>query len=112
MLKRVFDAETLAAISALFGFTLIVPAIFLWRSKDELVRFWSAQSLVFFLLIFLADTLVLRIRIFNFLPSLIFILTMIVWLIMVYKSWLGVKWEIPLIGKLVQRVYKPRGSRS
>lgn len=111
-MRKIFDKEMLAAISTLLGFTLVVPALFLWRSKDELIRFWAAQSLTFFILVFVADTVVLRIRIFNFLPSLIFILTMIIWLTMVYKSWLGTYWEIPLIGTLARRVYKPQGSRT
>ena len=111
-MRKMLDKETSAAIATGLGFTLIVPAIMFWRAKDEYVRFWAAQSLVFFLLVFLADAIVLRIRIFNFLPSLIFLLTMIVWLIMVYKSWLGYTWEIPLVGKLAKRVHKQGGSRT
>lgn len=103
--------ENLAAISTFFGFTLVVPALILFRSKDGYVRFWAAQSLVFFGLVFLVDWFVLLTRIFNFLPSLIFIATMVVWLIMIYKSWLGTTWEMPLVGKLAKRVYKSRGSR-
>ena len=112
MLRRVLDRETRAAISTFFGFTLIVPALILFRSKDEYVRFWAGQSLAFFILVFLADWVVLLIRVFNFLPSLIFLLTVLVWLIMVYKSWLGETWQIPLIGKLAKRVYQSRGSRA
>lgn len=104
--------ENLAAVSTFFGFTLIVPALILFRSKDEYVRFWAAQSLAFFILVFLADWAVLLIRVFNFLPSLIFIITMLVWLIMVYKSWIGVTWQIPMLGRLAKRVYKQRGSRA
>lgn len=120
MLKRVLDKqslplrgrETLAAISTFFGFTLIVPIFVFLRSKDEYVRFWAAESLTFFVLVFLVDAVVLRIRVFNFLPSLIFVLTMIVWLVMVYKSWLGYTWEIPIVGKLAKRVHKQGGSRT
>ena len=109
-MRKIFDKETLAAISTLFGFTLIVPALFLFRSKDEFVRFWAGQALVFFTLVFVVDWLVLLVRIISFLPSLIFILTLIVWLIMVYKSWLRVTWEMPFIGRLTRRVFKLRRS--
>lgn len=111
-MKNVLDKETWAAISTLLGFSLIVPAFIFWRSKDEYVRFWAAQSLTFFILIFALDTIVLQFRLFNFLPSLIFVITMIVWLIMVYKSWLGYTWQIPLIGHLARRVQQQGGSRS
>lgn len=111
-MKKLLDREILAAISTGLGFTIFVPALLFWRSKDPYVRFWAAESLTFFVLVFLLDTIVLRIRLFNFLPSLIFILTIIIWLIMVYKSWLGYTWEIPLIGKLARHVHKQGGSRS
>lgn len=110
-MRRFLDRETLAAIATLFGLTLFVPAFIFWRSKDGYVRFWAAQSLTFFVLVFLLDALVLRIRFFNFLPSLIFVITMIVWLIMVYKSWLGYAWEIPFVGRLAKRVHQQGGSR-
>lgn len=112
MIRRFFDKEALAAISTFFGFTLIVPVFFLLRSRDEYIRFWSAQALTFFVLILIVDWIALLARVFNFLPSLIFILTVVVWMTMVYKSWLGVIWEIPFIGKLARRVQKQAGSRS
>lgn len=111
MLRRFFDKETIAVISTSLGFTLIVPAFILFRSKDEYVRFWAAQSLVFFTLVLLVDWITLLVRGFNFLPSLIFVLTAVVWLIMVYKSWLGVIWKIPFVGSLTRRVQKQGGSR-
>ena len=111
MLRRFFDKEALAALSTFFGFTLVVPAFILFRSRDEYVRFWAAQSLTFFLLVFLVDWVTLLVRGFNFLPSLIFILTAVVWLTMVYKSWLGIFWQIPFVGALAKRVQKQGGSR-
>lgn len=112
MLRRFFDHEAVAAISAFFGFTLIVPALIFVRSKNDYVRFWAAQSIVFFILILLIDWITLLVRGFNFLPSLIFVITAVVWLTMVYKSWTGTLWEIPFIGKIAKRVQKQGGSRS
>src|SRR3990167_3726998 len=66
-MRKVLDTETLAPIATGLGFKLIGPAVIFWRSKDEYVRFWAAQSLVFFVLVFLLDAIVLRIRLFNFL---------------------------------------------
>lgn len=111
MLKRLLDKETVAAVSAILGFTLIVPALILFRSKDEYVRFWAAQSLVFFILVLLVDWITLLFRGFNFLPSLIFILTAAVWLMMVYKSWLGMIWRIPFVWVLAKRVQEQGRSR-
>src|SRR3989344_4637227 len=112
MLRRFFDRESVAALTTFFGFTLIVPAFILFRSKDEYIRFWAAQSLTFFILVLLVDWLTLLFRGFNFLPSLIFILTGIVWTTMVYKSWLGITWKIPFVGDLARRVQKQGGSSS
>lgn len=109
MLRRFLDKETVAAISTFFGFTLIVPAFILFRSKDEYVRFWAAQSLVFFVLVLIVDWITLRVRGFNFLPSLVFILTASVWLTMIYKSWLGTIWRIPFVWALAKRVQKQGG---
>ncbi|MBI4157515.1 hypothetical protein HY502_01565 [Candidatus Woesebacteria bacterium] len=111
MLRRVFNKENIAVLSTILGFTLVVPTFILFRSKDEYVRFWAAQSLTFFILVLLVDWITLLVRGFNFLPSLIFIITAVVWTTMVYKSWLGITWKIPLVGTLASRVQKQRGSR-
>lgn len=106
MFKRFFDKEMVAALTTTFSFTIVVPLFIFFRSKDEYVRFWAAQSVIFFLIIFLIDSINFLFRGFNFLPAIIFLVTGLVWLTMVYKSWLGTYWRIPFVGGLARRVFK------
>jgi uncharacterized membrane protein len=99
--------ETLAALAALLGPTLVVPVLFILLEKDEFVRFWAFQSLVVFLTLYLSKwvldlTIILR----PITQPVYGVLFMLLWLVMTYKAWQGVKWEVPVIGKYAVQLMK------
>lgn len=96
--------ETAAAIAVLFAPTVVVPVILLLLEKDVFVRFHAVQILVVgFGLFVLQWVLAITIILLPLVP-LISIFGFIVWLILVYKAWMGEKWEVPFFGKLIIRV--------
>lgn len=98
--------ETAAALSTLLGPTLVVPVLFLLLEKDEFVKFWSFQSIVVFVALFLLNW-VLVFSIFLLVATpLIFVLGLALWLTMTYKAWQGEKWQVPFLGKLAMQLMK------
>jgi len=92
------------ALSYVVG--LITGVLFLVLEKDPFVRFHAMQSIVFSvamiaLNMILGFTLVLAI----FLPVL-WIVEFVVWLLLIYKAWLGVEWELPVLGKFARQLLK------
>lgn len=98
--------ETAAALTTLLGPTLVVPVLFLLLEKDEFVKFWSFQSIVVFVALFLLNW-VLVFSIFLLVATpLVFLLGLVLWLTMTYKAWQGEKWQVPFLGKLAIQLMK------
>lgn len=98
--------ETAAALSTLLGPTLVVPVLFLLLEKDEFVKFWSFQSIVVYVALFLLNW-VLVFSIFLIVATpLVFLLGLVLWLTMTYKAWQGEKWQVPFLGKLAMQLMK------
>jgi len=98
--------ETEAALAVLLGPTLVVPVLFILLEKDELVRFWAFQSIIVNLSLFVLNWILVLTIFLIFLTPLVFILGVVLWLFMTYKAWMGVKWEVPFIGKFAVKLQK------
>ena len=84
----------------------ITGVIFLVIEKDPFVRFHAMQSIVVsVVLIGLQWVLGLSI-VLLFLVPIIGIVSFIVWLLMIYKAWMGQEWEVPVLGKLARNLLK------
>jgi uncharacterized membrane protein len=91
--------ETLAAVACLFSPTVAIPLIIYFIEKDSFVRFYATQSaLAFVSAAGLASVLFLILPI----AGIVWITWFVVWLMMVYKSWQGEEWEIPVFGKIAK----------
>jgi uncharacterized membrane protein len=76
--------------------------LFLFFEKDKDIRFHALQSLAFFgglavLQIVFKDTVL-----FGKLWSLIWVTQFIVWLMLMYRTYNGEKWVLPVVGKFAQ----------
>ncbi len=98
--------ETSAALATLLGPTLVVPVLFLLLEKDEYVKFWSFQSIVVYLALFLLNWVLIFSVFLIFATPLVFILGVVLWLTMVYKAWQGERWEVPVLGKFAMQLMK------
>ncbi len=96
--------ETAAAMAVLFAPTVVVPVILLLLEKDAFVRFHSVQILVVGFGLFVLQWVLALTIIFLPLVPLISIVGFIVWLVLVYKAWMGEKWEVPFFGKFAIRL--------
>lgn len=95
------DKNTSAALSYLLG--PITGVIFLVISKDSYVRFHAMQSIVVFgVLVVIQTVLGFTIILLQLVP-LLTILIFVLWLLLIYKAWMGEEWEVPVLGKYARR---------
>jgi len=95
---------TQAALSyVLFMFSGFVMYII---SKDEYVKFHAMQSIVVFTSLFLLQMALTATLIFALLGVLVNILILVLWILLIYKAWVGDEWEVPILGKFARRFAK------
>ena len=94
------DANVAAALSYLVGF--VTGIIFLLVEKDnKFVRFHAMQSTLFFLAAVIVDVVLQVIPFIGFLVVIfvVFPVSVIVWLLMMYKAYQGEDFKLPLVGQ-------------
>lgn len=96
--------ETAGALSYVLG--PVTGVIFLVLERDPYVRFHAMQSIVVFLGLFalqwmLGITIVLAV-----LVPLVGIVSFVLWLILIYKAWMGEEFEVPFLGKIARNFLK------
>ncbi|MFH1971091.1 MAG: DUF4870 domain-containing protein [Patescibacteria group bacterium] len=84
----------------------ITGVIFLILEKDPFVRFHAMQSIVVFVALFVLQWILGLTIILLVLVPLVGILTFILWLMCIYKAWMGEEWEVPVLGKLARQLVK------
>ena len=95
-------------VSAALSYVLgpITGVIFLVIEKDPFVRFHAMQSIVVsVVMIGLQWVLGLSI-VLLFLVPIVGIVSFVLWLLMIYKAWMGQEWEVPVLGKVARNLVK------
>jgi uncharacterized membrane protein len=94
------DANVAAALSYLLGFVSGI-IVLLVEKENRFVRFHAMQSTIFFIGVVIIDVVLQVIPILGFLIviSIVIPLTAGVWLLMMYKSYQGDDFKLPLIGQ-------------
>lgn len=96
------SVETASALSYSLG--PISGLTFLILENNESVRFHAMQSIVFSLTSLAINILLALTFIFSFLIPLFLLIEFILWLLMMYKASQGEKWELPVLGKWVNKL--------
>ena len=96
-----FDANVAAALTYLVGF--VTGIIFLLVEKEnKFVRFHAMQSTLLFIGIILVDIVLQMIPVLGFLVVIIIVipLSAVLWLLLMYKAYLGEEFKLPLVGQM------------
>lgn len=96
--------ETASALCYVLG--PVTGIVFLILEKDPTVRFHAMQSIVTFVGLFALQWILTLSIILVFLVPLVGILMFVLWLLLIYKAWMGQAWEVPVFGKLARRLLK------
>lgn len=96
--------ETAGALSYVLG--PITGVVFLIIGKDPYVRFHAMQSIVTFICLFALQWILGLTVILVILVPLVGIISFILWLVCIYKAWMGEEWEVPVFGKLARKLLK------
>lgn len=84
----------------------ITGVIFLILEKDPFVRFHAMQSIVVFVTLFVLQWILGLTIVLLVLVPLVGILAFILWLMCIYKAWMGEEWEVPVLGKFARQLAK------
>ena len=84
----------------------ITGVIFLILEKDPFVRFHAMQSIVVFVTLFVLQWILGLTIILLVLVPLVGILSFVLWLMCIYKAWMGEEWEVPVLGKFARKLAK------
>ncbi len=96
--------NTSAALSYVLG--PITGVVFYILEKDPFVRFHAMQSIVVFVVLFVLQWIFgITIVLLPVVP-LISILGFVLWLLLIYKAWMGNEWEVPVLGAYVRKFVK------
>jgi uncharacterized membrane protein len=96
--------ETSAALAYVLG--PVTGVIFLIIEKDPFVRFHAMQSIVTFIgLYIIQKVFIISIILIAFAPV-VSILMFVLWLLLIYKAWMGENWEVPVFGKFAKKLLK------
>jgi uncharacterized membrane protein len=98
------NKNTAGALSYVLG--PITGVIFLVLEKDSFVRFHAMQSIVVFLGLFILQWIMGITIILLPLVPLVSILSFVLWLLLIYKAWMGDEWEVPVLGKYAKKWMK------
>jgi len=98
------DVNTASALSYVLG--PLSGVLFLIIEKDETIRFHAMQSTIVTGLVLIVPPLVGGLGFLARLASLLTIVGFAVWLILIYKAWLGDIWEVPVLGGYARRILK------
>ncbi|QQS39227.1 hypothetical protein IPM62_01260 [Candidatus Woesebacteria bacterium] len=103
-LKTGLDKNTSSALCYVLG--PISGVFFLIVDKDPKVRFHAMQSILAIGGLILLQLVLFATLILAQLASLITVAVFVLWLVLIYKAWLGEDWEVPFVGKWAHQALK------
>lgn len=96
--------ETAGALSYVLG--PITGVLMLVLEKDSFVRFHAMQSIVIFVGLFALQWILGLTIVLVILVPLVGIISFVLWLVCIYKAWMGEEWEVPFAGKIARQLVK------
>jgi|SRR3989344_2630685 len=96
--------NTAGALSYVLG--PVTGIVFYVLEKEPYVRFHAMQSIVVFGGLFVLQWVLGLTLVLLPLVPLVSILSFVLWLLLIYKAWQGVEWEVPVLGKYARKFLK------
>ncbi|MGD0523287.1 MAG: hypothetical protein ABSA43_01875 [Candidatus Microgenomates bacterium] len=95
-------------VSAALSYVLgpITGVIFLVIEKDPFVRFHAMQSIVVSVVMIGLQWVLGFSIVLLFLVPIVGIISFVLWLLLIYKAWMGQEWEVPVLGKIARNLIK------
>lgn len=95
------DENIASALTYVLGF-LTGIIFFLVEKENKTVRFNAMQSIIVFLGLFIVGIVISFIPFINMLVFVIWILELILWLVLIIKSYQGEKVKLPVVGDMAE----------
>ena len=98
--------NTAAALAVVLAPTVIGTLVILFLYNDPYVRFHSVQVLIAGVVIAVVQWFLLLTVILAPVGGLLTIAAFVLWLVLAYKAWQGIEWELPIVGELARKLTK------
>jgi uncharacterized membrane protein len=95
------DENIASALTYVLGFITGI-IFFLVEKENKTVRFNAAQSIIVFLGLFIVGIVLSFIPFIGFLVFLIWIVELILWIVLIIKSYQGEKFKLPVVGDIAE----------
>jgi uncharacterized membrane protein len=95
------DENIASALTYVLGFITGI-IFFLVEKENKTVRFNAAQSIIVFLGLFIVGVVLSFIPFIGFLVFLIWIVELILWIVLIIKSYQGEKFKLPVVGDIAE----------
>jgi uncharacterized membrane protein len=95
------DENIASALTYVLGFVTGI-IFFLVEKENKTVRFNAMQSIIVFLGLFIVAIIVSFIPFINVLVFLIWIIELVLWLVLIIKSYQGEKFKLPVVGDMAE----------
>jgi len=95
------DENIASALTYVLGFITGI-IFFLVEKENKTVRFNAAQSIIVFLGLFIVGVVLSFIPFIGFLVFLIWIVELILWIVLIIKSYQGEKFKLPVVGDMAE----------
>jgi uncharacterized membrane protein len=99
------DANVLAAFAYTVGWVSGLALLF-FDQRNGFVKFHARQSIIVFGTLSLAWTIALSVPVFGWLVAFLLIppVTAVLWLLLMYKAYVGERFKVPGAGELAERM--------
>lgn len=100
--KSGLDKNTASALSYVLG--PLTGVVFLVIENDPKVRFHAMQSIVVIGSVILLQMVLGMTLILAALIPLVSVVGFVLWLVLIYRAWMGDDWEVPVLGEYAKRL--------
>jgi uncharacterized membrane protein len=95
------DENIASALTYVLGFITGI-IFFLVEKENKTVRFNAMQSIIVFLGLFIVAMVISFIPFVNMLVLVIWIVELVLWIVLIIKSYQGEKFKLPIVGDLAE----------
>ena len=95
------DENIASALTYVLGFITGI-IFFLVEKENKTVRFNAMQSIIVFLGLFIVAMVISFIPFVNMLVLVIWIVELVLWIVLIIKSYQGEKFKLPVVGDLAE----------
>ena len=103
------DKNLMGALAYVLG--PVTGVVVYLMEKDPFVRFHAKQSIVVFGALFIIEWIMGMTIILIPVVPIVSLLGLVLWIVLIFKAYKGIQWEVPYIGKYIGKIFSKLESK-